>query len=62
MPRSQILGVFLNDAMERRDRDAYGYYGRTLETRVNRRSRRVAKDGDDGSLRAGERAAREVSR
>ncbi len=31
MPRSQLLGVFLNDAMERRDRDAYGYYGRNLD-------------------------------
>jgi Mrp family chromosome partitioning ATPase len=31
MPRAQLLGVFLNDAMERRDRDAYGYYGRNLD-------------------------------
>lgn len=31
MPRAQLLGVFLNDAMERRDRDAYGYYGRNVE-------------------------------
>ncbi|HEB88384.1 MAG TPA: hypothetical protein ENI85_02335 [Deltaproteobacteria bacterium] len=27
MPRSAILGVFVNDAPERKDRDAYGYYG-----------------------------------
>ncbi len=30
MPRAQLLGVFLNDALERRDRDAYGYYGRSI--------------------------------
>ncbi len=28
MPRATLLGVFLNDAPDRRDIDAYGYYGR----------------------------------
>lgn len=28
MPRATVLGVFLNDAPDRRDIDAYGYYGR----------------------------------
>ncbi len=61
MPRAQILGVFLNDAMERRDRDAYGYYGRSLETE-DESDERVAKAADEGSLRADELAHREVSR
>jgi Mrp family chromosome partitioning ATPase len=31
MPRATLLGVFLNDALDRKDRDAYGYYGRAPE-------------------------------
>jgi len=57
MPRAQLLGVFLNDAMERRDRDAYGYYGRNLDS----------EDGDAESEgadvgQARKHGAKEISR
>jgi len=31
MPRATLLGVFLNDALDRKERDAYGYYGRARD-------------------------------
>ena len=63
MPRAQLLGVFLNDAMERRDRDAYGYYGRNLDLEHD-----VADSGESdevagaGAGQSQALAAQEVSR
>jgi len=47
MPRGTLLGFFLNDAPDRRDRDAYGYYGRDREEAPDReagRDRETALD------------------
>lgn len=42
VPRAQVLGAFLNDAMERRDHDGYGYYGRNVDVEPD-------EDASDGS-------------
>lgn len=60
MPRSQLLGVFLNDAMERRDRDAYGYYGRNLDE-LDEDGEANGVGGEPGMSR-GEQEARGESR